>query len=767
MSIFSQSSCSRRGALVRGARVVVLVPAMLSVGVATVAGFTATASASACPNEASPGFRTYLPDCRAYEMVTPPYKEGFSVRGVAVSEGGSQVLAESLGNFVTPGGATIEGTGLFGHSYLLARTEHGWEQTPLDAPSSRFPDFEVWTASADLSSSLWFASVPGQSSADVYLDSQAPGSSGSALTHVGPGAPPGVAELALDFLGASSDLSHAVFLVNSPLLGLEEDRLWPGDTTLPEQLPSLYEYAGTGDSEPELVGVSNQTSVSEAARIQSTPHINEAAKLISNCGTVLGSGPNPGGDAYNAISASGKTVFFTSAACGGEGPPVNELYARIDREKTVDISEPAPSVPGRLCTEACAGAESTPALRKPGVFAGASLDGSKVFFTTRQSLVDEDEAGEGSGNDLYEAEVQGDAVSRLTLISRGGSGDATPGSGAGVLGVVRVSEDGSHVYFVAEGVLTGANGEGESPSPGAKNLYMFVRECPGGEAVCADPTERTAFIATLSAEDRAVWSADDVRPAQATPDGRFLVFQSTADLTPDQGDREEAGQVFEYNAQAQALVRVSQGQDGYNENGNSNSYAATIPVQGYELDRPSTRFTHLAVSADGSRVYFLSRDALTPQAVNGVRNVYQYHDHQVDLISDGHDLQADAELVGTDEAGRNVFFTTADRLLAQDTDTQVDIYDARVEGGPPPPAETAPCSGIACRGSAGEPPVVLAPASTTVAGESALAPVAAGTVTKHKTVKKKTKRPKRVTGRRKRRKSSTGKRASKVGRSGR
>ena len=36
------------------------------------------ANQASCPTatEASPGFRTYLPDCRAYELVTPPYKEG-------------------------------------------------------------------------------------------------------------------------------------------------------------------------------------------------------------------------------------------------------------------------------------------------------------------------------------------------------------------------------------------------------------------------------------------------------------------------------------------------------------------------------------------------------------------------------------------------------------------------------------------------------------------------------------------------------------------
>jgi hypothetical protein len=36
------------------------------------------ANEAACPNEASSGFRTYLPDCRAYELVSPVYKDGAS-----------------------------------------------------------------------------------------------------------------------------------------------------------------------------------------------------------------------------------------------------------------------------------------------------------------------------------------------------------------------------------------------------------------------------------------------------------------------------------------------------------------------------------------------------------------------------------------------------------------------------------------------------------------------------------------------------------------
>ena len=650
------------------------------------------------------GFKASLPDCRAYEMVTPPYKEGFQIgAGSAVSEDGSQIMAESLGGLLSPGGTIPEGSGTFGHFYRLVRAEAGWESLPLEAPFSRLPNLhEVPSIRPDFGSSIWIASAQGQTSEDVYLDQ-----SNGAVTHVGPGAPPGNLERALILEGSSKDLDHLVLGVNSAN-GEEENPLWPGDQTLAGGLPSLYQYAGTGNAEPELVGVSNQTSVSEAAQIQGAPHINEAAKLISDCGTFLGGGL-PETEAYNAVSATGAEVFFTSKQCAG-GPPVDELYARIEGEKTIAISEPPLSVPGRQCaTTACMSAESVPGNRQAGVFVGASLDGSRVFFMTAQPLVDGDT---DSSTDLYAAELSKGAVTRLIQVSGGGSGDPTPGSGAEVLGVARISEDGSHVYFVARGALTGTNREGKAPVTGEPNLYVAVDECAGGESTCEDPVERTSFIATLSGADGGDWNPTDKRPVQATPDGRFLVFQSTADLTPDQKGLPEAGQVFQYDAQTETLVRVSRGENGYGDDGNSSTYAATIPREFYNLDQPDRRFARLAVSSDGSRVFFTSAAALTPQVTAGFSGVYEYHGGQVALIAAGHDVTEPnaTSLVGTDESGQDVFFETTDQLLSQDRDVSPDVYDARSDGGfTPPPAEAAPCAGDSCQGAANAPPVLATP----------------------------------------------------------
>jgi hypothetical protein len=64
--------------------------------------------------------------------------------------------------------------------------------------------------------------------------------------------------------------------------------------------------------------------------------------------------------------------------------------------------------------------------------------------------------------------------------------------------------------------------------------------------------------------------------------------------------------------------------------------------------------------------------------------------------------------------GRDVFFFTRQSLVNQDQDNNVDMYDARIEGGivaqnPEPPMR--PCSGEECRAALSVPPLLGTPSS--------------------------------------------------------
>ena len=215
---------------------------------------------------------------------------------------------------------------------------------------------------------------------------------------------------------------------------------------------------------------------------------------------------------------------------------------------------------------------------------------------------------------LYEYDFDNPSGEKVVRVSSGAPGHES--LDPEVQGVARVSEDGSHVYFVAKAALTGANGEGNAPAPGEDNLYVFERDG-------AYPLGRTAFVTTLSSEDAQDWTRSDNRPVQATHDGQFLVFDSRADLL---GSSSGFSQVYEYDALSERLVRVSVGAADYPPGTvSAETHESTIAAQGYSQQAaPTDATTDVAVSEDGSRIVFYSRAALAEGAEAGEPNAYEY-----------------------------------------------------------------------------------------------------------------------------------------------
>ena len=237
-----------------------------------------------------------------------------------------------------------------------------------------------------------------------------------------------------------------------------------------------------------------------------------------------------------------------------------------------------------------------------------------MFFLTKQPLVDGDA---DTKMDLYEVELEGGAVERLTQVSH----DPNSGEAAEVEGVTRISEDGSRVYFVARGVLASnsngdprAGGEFAQATPGAENLYVYDTDtgrttfiamlCTGKGTSGAVAFEQEALCRS-SSSDEALWEAQGSGPAETAPaDGRFLVFAGVSDLTSD--DASTVPEVFEYDAETGTLARVSIGQNGYDEDGNTTNGedAASIVHPTYSVDSPAEATSHMSVASDGA-VFFL------------------------------------------------------------------------------------------------------------------------------------------------------------------
>jgi hypothetical protein len=723
-----------------------------------------------------------LPDGRGYELVSPVHKNGaFLSRTPHLAPNGERVMTTVIQCFDSSESCTADRAGIVGNSpYAFTRKANGWVAEALAPSAAQFGAASVWGFDALTGDVL--LGMPrsveqgGNNEDDLYVRDS------TGLTDMGPVTPPagGAHEPKGGITGgrkqaATADYSH--FAWEAPAADAFE--AGTGVFTTYEYVRAADGLSGSGATQPLLVGVSG----GEGSR-----------SLISSCQTSLGGTAGFNEDRYpGSLSEDGRTVLFTALGpCDGTGAneaaelPVDEVFARVDGElqpeeaqglgaaqaHTVAISEPSEKeVGGReeLAPAApYAGCEAAPCIKdvnEAGNFAdaefvAASSNGHRAFFLSPQQLTDdasedpnkeaatggesdthqcaaESKSTEVGGCNLYLFDLAANEGEQLTDASRGD----VSGEGPRVQGVLALSSDGSHVYFVAKGVLTTTpNGRGQVAHNGADNLYLYEQDA-------AFPHGQTVYITTMVAGELGVgdeleWNEQSGQPANVSPDGQFLVFLSRGDLTADDSSVSIADQVFRYDAVTNVLSRVSIGNDGFNDDGNRSSPgecvvgcaedANIVPVAKPEAERPDP-----SMSDDGSRVFFESPVGLTPGALDNVtagevngrkilaQNVYEW-EHAgagscpasraagcVFLISDGQDVfksESDGViceehvlicLLGTDTTGRNVFFATADSLIPRDQNSEVDYYDARVcepGGCVKEPAPTVSCEGEGCRG---------------------------------------------------------------------
>lgn len=739
---------------------------------------TATGSPpGSCPDEQARTERNSLrlPDCRAYVMVTPTEKNGAIVGNPAfgpgipeVSEDGQRVITRSIQCFAGAQSCVANRGKNEGTPYEFEHTSGGWVTHPLAPPASDFETYSTWSVDADTGTVLFSAPVATATPTsehgeqEVFYGRMEDGE----LVRIGPleeegfSGSGGYRSLNLESPTiATPDLSHIVYFAG--------ERWWGFDHTASSpEAHSLYEYVGTAKAHPLLVGVKGGF---------------ESEALVSYCATQYSThGFKSGGmSLFNPLSESGRTVFFTAEGhsigsnCPGgvSAPAADQVWARVDGEKpgvgaesahSALVSGPAEAeavVSGEGCTspecEEHASAVNEATFARDANFEGASSDGGVAVFSSEQQLTNNasQSASNGEGdNNLYESvcsepcgapgEEPQAKERRLIDASEAAGHEAVPG-GPRVQGVQALSSDGSHVYFVAQGVLSGGDRvagrspEVQAPEEGQDNLYVYERD----ESY---PEGRVVFVATLSPSDEELdWNRESGAAADVTPDGGFVVFMSHRALTADDTRAEGPTQVYEYDAQAQSLVRVSVGEDGYDDNGNDGQGNATIvpATNGFSFHSVPVR-TDPTMSNDGAYVFFRSPIALAPGALNDVavesgeaQNFYEYHEGQVYLISGqdttGSEVSSEAgappldarftpNLLGVDGSGAGVFFSTFLQLVPEDTDTQLDYYDAQVcsESEPCQPTlrEPAVCGEGSCQGPVGGPAGGQAPASATFSG---------------------------------------------------
>jgi hypothetical protein len=132
---------------------------------------------------------------------------------------------------------------------------------------------------------------------------------------------------------------------------------------------------------------------------------------------------------------------------------------------------------------------------------------------------------------------------------------------------------------------------------------------------------------------------------------------------------------------------------------------------------------------EAGTLFFETDDALVPHTSDGRKNVYEYENGHIYAISD---VAGGYESFFMDASanGEDVFFGTADQLLPEDTSNNVEVWDARVDGGFPVTVAPPPCSnGDECKPPPTPQPAAFgAPPSATFSGPGNVTPSVTTTV---------------------------------------
>jgi DNA-binding beta-propeller fold protein YncE len=704
---------------------------------------------------ANAAFRTgpsaALPDCRAYELVSPldksngdiltrPNVTGYPTHLHQSSGAGSDFTYSSYRAFATPQSAPYTNQ-IFATRHERGQASEGWQNEAIAPP--RGPQFrlelenEYKAFSEDLSKG-WllqegeptldpcapagFAGLYRRESADGSFEALSCVHPSQLFEELVPPPTPPAREFMPELEGFSADGSHAVLRIDDALTKDASSAIFDNGTYA---RPVYQVYLSSGAGELHLVSALPSGKASDLDSSAGTGTDNELFNH-HRFQSVAG-----------AVSADGTRVFWSARGPSGNGT----IYLRLNADQAQS------KVVAGKCTQAiraCTIPVSETVTPEPvAYFEMGDREGRKALFQVKQ--------GPLAGN-LYRFDADAEPPTSELI-------------GEGMMeGILGASEDLARVYYASKAASAAQQVEGAIE--GQPNVYLYDEGT-------------TRFVATLS--DGAV--ASDTtnefgtpmstipinHTARVTPDGQSLVFMSNSPAlskraadydNTDAASGEPDAQVYLYEAGADggagALHCVSCNPSGARSTGRELSGegnaganfwgAATLPLPPTQLYQP--RY----LTDDGNRVFFNSFDALVLGDTNGKQDVYQWEaagsgscgagspsyvpasEGCLALLSSGQS-PFDSGFLDASASGNDAFFTTAEGLLVQDYGL-IDVYDARVGGGfPPPPGPVPSCEGEACQGPL-SPPNDPTPASAAFDGAGNVREEPRGRCAKGKTRRK-------------------------------
>jgi Tol biopolymer transport system component len=430
--------------------------------------------------------------------------------------------------------------------------------------------------------------------------------------------------------GASEDLEHVVFRANPAAPDTGTVRLIDEDTARARGA-GLYDYT---DGRLTAVGILPDGSVPAHGAVS-------PAQLSSGGQSVTAATAN------NQVSRDGRRIVFVSPDPGvSSDTSPRQLYLRIDGTRTQLISR-------SMVTGLPANDWAT--------FQYASPDGSRIWFRTTAALTND---APPVGSKLYRFDSGPETV---TLME--------PDVGAPLVS----SDDGSRFLYVATGT---------------EELWL---NDGGVKTRVASPVGWSLTLLT------------DGKQVRTTPDGSRFVFASDNEINPGRFNNGSGQiQVYVYDVASGSLDCASCPSDSSVPAGTA-SIASGDPTARLQGER--------VISRDGRRVIFDTTTPLVARDANARRDTYLWEDGDVSLISSAG--PSDSTVADMSASGDDIFFLTRDRLVPQDVDGSIDIYDARVSGGFPRQPPEIVCE-LECQPPPTPRPMLPAPVTTDGGGSGNL-----------------------------------------------
>ncbi|HEX3519641.1 MAG TPA: hypothetical protein VHT29_11480 [Solirubrobacteraceae bacterium] len=609
------------------------------------------------PERAPPG----LPDGRVYELVSPLEKGGSEAGIISGGEGGYG-LSSADGERVlyASSGAIGQASSGVDNFSVSERTPTGWRTSsavpqPVPSAGERDPielsDPTSLLASADLGSVTFTADDPFTPSGLNFANPKFAFGSFYLSNGGGPAT----------WIGAPT--------AEHPVPALEEVKE-QSDLALVGASPDLstiyFEYYGTlvQEDEPRVPAVAGGSLKAWGLYEWHEGHLKSAGLLPAGeagpgevedpYGAVAaGIGNSPvnvtAPDYDNEVSQSGNTLLFVSPAPEASPGQPSQLYARLDGKGTVLVSRS--ELTGKAATHGVVASVGLSQSATP-FYAYGSPDGSRVFFASEDQLTTD--APADTSIKEYEFNLQSGSLTYLLGVTQP---------------VIASSQDGSVLAF-------------DDASTHGNELAIW----DGGHI-----TDITAL------PGEGVY----VTPVRFAGGNSSLIFSTNASV-PGFNDGEGYAEVYRYELASTKLTCISCPPKGVPLTGSAelSNDALHHPIKLLGDSR--------SVTEDGSEIFFDTPARLVPQDQNGVRDVYEWHNGTLSLISSGAGT-TESLFLDNSPSGNNVFIATQTNLTGSDTDGGYDVYDARVGGGFPTASSAAACARDCAGSEAGaSPPSALA-----------------------------------------------------------